>query len=52
VDLLPATLVVPAAALAKPAGNGVFVGGALGVLALLAALGWTFKRRLAGRAAA
>jgi hypothetical protein len=52
VDLLPATLVVPAAALAKPAGNGVFVGGSLGVLALLAALGWIFKRRLAGRAAA
>lgn len=51
VDLLPATLVVPAAALAESEGKGRVVGGALGVLALLAALGWIFKRRLAGRAA-
>lgn len=51
VDLLPATLVVPAAALAESEGKGRVVGAALGVLALLAALGWIFKRRLGRRAA-
>lgn len=51
VDLLPATLVVPAAAPVTTDGKGRIVGGALGLLALLAALGWGFKRRMAGRAA-
>jgi membrane fusion protein, heavy metal efflux system len=51
VDLLPATLVVPAAALVKAEGKGGIVGAGLGVLALVAALGWGFKRRMAGRAA-
>jgi membrane fusion protein, heavy metal efflux system len=51
VDLLPATLVVPAAAPVKAEGKGGIVGAGLGVLALVAALGWGFKRRMAGRAA-